>query len=755
MTDPERTTRLVVNRYGSAPGGHGFGTSAVFLASISTILGAILFLRFGYAVGHVGMFGALTIVLIGHMVTLPTALAVSEIATNRRVEGGGAYFIISRSFGRTIGASIGIALYLSQAISISFYMIAFAEAFRPVAPLFEQWSGLAWDGRMIALPGTALLCLLVVFRGANIGVKALWGIVAILALSLVLFFAGSPVAGSETGELAIFRGIAGGDSFWLVFAIVFPAFTGLVAGLGLSGDLRDPRRSIPVGTLSATVVGLLVYLATVVKLAYSAPPELLASDPLVMSQIAIWGPIIPIGLGCATLSSALGSVLVAPRTLQALAADEISPSPQVNRLLAAGTGAQNEPRNAALLTSIFAVACAGIGSIDFVARIVSMFFMVTYGSLCAISFLEHFAARPSYRPSFRSKWYLSLLGAVLSFLLMFQMDPGYAVLAILLMIGTYAFLRAGKGGEDDLAEIFRGVMTQTTRHFQLMLQRSSFGRRDREWRPNVIAVGERTFDRSAPLQLLTWLCRRQGFGTYLHLMRGRLDAAKFEESELLIPRLVELTEARESAVVVDTLISPSLRTALAQAYQIPSVTGRRFNTTLFEFVATDEEERLAEIRDGFDLAWQSRISPLVLRHTERFFGSRRDLHLWFTWNDYDNAEMMILLAYILLGHPDWSSAEIRIFAAYPRDEVSERQDRLIGLIEAGRLPIARRNLHILPTDDSSNFEDLVAARSSQADLVLLGFTPEKMVERGAGYLRRHRRLGDVLFVSAAERIAID
>ncbi|MEZ5313527.1 MAG: hypothetical protein R2862_07670 [Thermoanaerobaculia bacterium] len=206
MTDPERTTRLVVNRYGSAPGGHGFGTSAVFLASISTILGAILFLRFGYAVGHVGMFGALTIVLIGHMVTLPTALAVSEIATNRRVEGGGAYFIISRSFGRTIGASIGIALYLSQAISISFYMIAFAEAFRPVAPLFEQWSGLAWDGRMIALPGTALLCLLVVFRGANIGVKALWGIVAILALSLVLFFAGSPVAGSETGELAIFGG---------------------------------------------------------------------------------------------------------------------------------------------------------------------------------------------------------------------------------------------------------------------------------------------------------------------------------------------------------------------------------------------------------------------------------------------------------------------------------------------------------------------------------------------------------------------
>ena len=119
------------------PRGLGFGTAPVFLAAISTILGAVLFLRFGYAVGNVGLLGALAIILIGHLVTIPTALAIAEIATNRRVEGGGEYFIISRSFGTTIGAAIGIALYLSQAISVAFYMIAFAEAFRPLAPWFD------------------------------------------------------------------------------------------------------------------------------------------------------------------------------------------------------------------------------------------------------------------------------------------------------------------------------------------------------------------------------------------------------------------------------------------------------------------------------------------------------------------------------------------------------------------------------------------------------------------------------------------
>jgi len=106
-----------------------FGTTPVFMASISTILGAILFLRFGYAVGNVGFMGALGIILLGHLVTIPTALAIAEIATNRKVEGGGAYYIISRSFGLNIGATIGIALYLSQAISVSFYVIAFVESF--------------------------------------------------------------------------------------------------------------------------------------------------------------------------------------------------------------------------------------------------------------------------------------------------------------------------------------------------------------------------------------------------------------------------------------------------------------------------------------------------------------------------------------------------------------------------------------------------------------------------------------------------
>jgi len=145
-----------------------FGTAPVFFTAISTILGAILFLRFGFAVGTVGFWGAVLIILLGHMVTIPTALAISEIATNKRVEGGGEYFIISRSFGLNIGATIGIALFLSQAISVAFYVIAFTEAFDFVFSYVLDSYGYTLPKQAISIPSILILAVLVLTKGANL-----------------------------------------------------------------------------------------------------------------------------------------------------------------------------------------------------------------------------------------------------------------------------------------------------------------------------------------------------------------------------------------------------------------------------------------------------------------------------------------------------------------------------------------------------------------------------------------------------------
>src|SRR6056297_3973043 len=178
-----------------------FGTMPVFLTALSTILGAVLFLRFGWAVGQIGFYGTIGIIVLGHLITIPTALAVAEIATNQRVLGGGAYYIISRSFGFNIGGAIGLTLFASQAVSVAFYVIAFGEAFEPVLQSIHANFGFLIPKRVVALATMAILSTLILRRGANLGMKALYVVVAILFTAIALFLFGEPVDGVEKFNL--------------------------------------------------------------------------------------------------------------------------------------------------------------------------------------------------------------------------------------------------------------------------------------------------------------------------------------------------------------------------------------------------------------------------------------------------------------------------------------------------------------------------------------------------------------------------
>ncbi len=458
-----------------------FGTLPVFFTVISTILGAVLFLRFGFAVGTLGFWGALLLIMAGHAVTIPTALAISELASNKRAEGGGEYFILSRSFGLNIGATIGIALYLSQAISVAFYIIAFTEAFEFLFNFFSDSFSVIIPRQVISLPVTAVMGLIILRTGANTGLKTLYIVIGILFISLLLFFLGRPFAGSPVPGRIPAGDIRNMSDFFIVFAICFPAFTGITAGVGLSGDLKNPAQSIPVGTLVATFIGMIVYIGVIYKLAISASAEDMLENQLIMSKIAIGGVfIVPLGLAVTALSSALGSVMAGPRTLQALANDASFPSMRLNRWLASARGKDGEPVNATLLTLIIAITFVSAGSVNAVAEIISMFFLVTYGSLCLISFLNHFGSSPSYRPSFRSRWYLSLTGFLVSVMVMFKINTLYALTAILLMIVIYSFISHYHRTRQGLESLFANALFQINRNLLVFLRKSGSRKKDKD-----------------------------------------------------------------------------------------------------------------------------------------------------------------------------------------------------------------------------------------------------------------------------------
>lgn len=785
-----------------------FGTGPVFFTAISTILGAVMFLRFGFAVGNVGFLGTLLIIFVGHAVTIPTAMAIAEIATNQKVEGGGEYYIISRSFGLVIGSSIGIALYFSQAISVAFYIIAFAEAF---SSLFEyllyhyefhpivEW--LLQRKQTVSIPALILLTGIVLAKGADLGVKALYVVVATLLFSLVAFFIGqteysktvpfdpirtvadyqvenidnsstvnlntpstedttinnpNPVelrpANTEVKNQPVApTEIPAALSFFTVFAIIFPAFTGMTAGVGLSGDLEKPSRSIPLGTLAGTLCGMVIYVFIAYKLATSASPiDLANTNKLVMADIAWQGWwLVPVGLAAATISSALGSILVAPRTLQAIAKDRLFPNVGINFWLSRGKGKNDEPFNATLVTIGIAFIFIMMGGLDAVAEIISMFFMVTYGALCLISFLQHFAADPSYRPTFRSRWYISLFGAVACFGLMFFMNAGYAFLALLLMVVFYIMVSAYNPEKKNLAIIFQGVIFQISRQLQVFLQKVE-KEQVASWRPSAVCISENSFDRLGAFDLLRWISQKYGFGTYIHKITGYLSKNTHKEAKGAKERLIRMAESSSSNIYVDTLISPSYTSAIAQVIQLPGISGTDNNLLLLEY-SKHQPENLQNIVDNFKLIKSIDFDVLILGSSERGYGFRDSIHIWITSNDYENANLMILLGYIMVGHKDWKNSQIKIFAIYPEETCIDERDSLFAIIEAGQLPISSNNIEVIPRKQSTDTMQIINEKSRDADLTIIGFRDELVKHNGTEVFKGYNNIGNTLFVNAAHQ----
>lgn len=728
---------------------NGFGTAAVYLTSISSILGAILFLRMGYATGMLGFWGTIGIVILGHLITIPTALAISELATNTRVEGGGEYFIISRSFGLKLGATIGITLFLSQTISIAFYTIAFAESFHPFFVWFAERFGFELPRQVVSVPTLLLLAYVILKKGSGSGIKLLYIVNFLLFISLLFFFIGKPTdaAGHQTvSNFGFFRP----DSFFIIFAICFPAFTGMTAGVGLSGDLRNPGKSIPLGTILGTLTGLVVYVAIAWKLSVSASHEELVSEQLIMAKIAMFGAIvIPVGLAACTSSSAIGAMMVAPRTLQAIAADKTFPFPRLNTFLARGKGSTREPRNASILSFIIALIFIVLGDVDSVAEVITMFFLVTYGTLCLSSFLNHFGSPPSYRPRFKSKWYISLAGFVLSVWVMIMINPLYTVLATIVIILIYLFIEHNNKDKKGVVNIFKGALFQLNRHLQIYMQKHQSSMEKEEWRPAAICISPNSFTRDKALDVMKWISYQHGFGTYFHLIEGFYNKETCEESRRILGLLIEAQKERGGTMYIDTMISPSYTSAIAQVIQSPSISGMENNMVVFEYDKNHPEE-ISRILDNVNLVRAGNFDVCIFAGSEQTIHPRNGIHVWINEIDDVNTNFMILLGYIILAHPDWKKSHVKIFIPNRKGDLSHIKEELAGRIAAGRLPITLANIDIITLEEGETLSQAVGHNSQMAGLTIIGFSEEIMLDESVKFFTDFNNIGNILFVNAGQ-----
>ncbi len=677
-------------RFGTFPG--------VFTPNVLTILGIILFLRLGWVVGQAGLIGALIIIVIANLISLLTGLSLSAISTNMQVRTGGTYYMISRTLGLEIGGAIGLPLYLSQAISVAFYLIGFTEAFVAVYPVA--------DPRVVAT-SLALLFGLLAYIGADFALKIQFFILLILASALVSFFAGSR---PHWTTLQLFSSPGSTASFWQVFAIFFPAVTGIAVGASMSGDLKDPARSIPLGTLASIAVTALVYILVTVWLAGHATVDELLNDYMIMQTLAKWPLLIIAGVWASTLSSALGSILAAPRTLKALATDHVVP-----KIFGAQLGSITEPRLAVVVTTAIAVGIIWMGNLDFVAAIITMFFLNTYGMINLTAGLEQLVGNPSFRPQFRVPWIFSLLGAIGCYAAMFLIDPAATLVAICISYGVFLYL-GRRALRHDWGDIRSGIWFALSRFGLIRLETVPW--HVKNWRPNIVVFLRSPQTQEHLLEVGTWLARGRGFITFYHLIAGQVEqlagkglrdtSRKHMQKYLREHGAVAFTECS----IVENLYSDAL--TMLQAH---GLAGLEPNVVLFGWGTRHamQMEQFRLLRKMVAL----KKSVLFLKYDEsRGFGEKKCIDIWWRGQDR-NGELMLLIAHIIAQSLAWNGARMRILRLLTREEgvpgVTRHIEELLHRVRVNAEPKV-----FIRSAPEQPFTSVLRQHSAESDLVFLG-----------------------------------
>ncbi len=456
-----------------------FGTfSGVFTPTTLTILGVIMYIREPWVVGNAGIMGAILILLLSVTITFATALSISTITSNVKIGAGGAFSVISQSLGLEIGGAIGIPFYLAQAIAAAMYIFGFREGLQTLLPDFSP---------LLLDIGVFTLVMAIAFISTSFAFKIQYVILGIIVLSLVSIYGalfvnelnfdfqwnGSYPGSKETN----FKG----TSFWGVFAVFFPAVTGVMAGANMSGDLTDPRKSIPRGTISSVILTTIIYFSLIFVASMLATNEELVSNYNVFIDKSLFPPIVLAGLLGATLSSALGSFVGAPRILSALGEKRIIPKGE----MVSKTSKKGEPVNAMLITAIVVIAGISLRNLNTIAPLLTMFFMITYAMVNVVALIEQYLGLPSFRPSIKIPIYIPLIGALGSLTVMFIINAFVALVSLIAIFVFYFYLvkmNIKSTAGDSRSGLFTAVAEWATKKAtQLNTKKEA-----RSWRPDLL-----------------------------------------------------------------------------------------------------------------------------------------------------------------------------------------------------------------------------------------------------------------------------
>ncbi len=704
--------------------------AGVFTPSILTILGVIMYMRLGWVVGNAGLIGAIGIIILAHVIAITTGLSVSSVATDKKIGAGGIYYVLSRSMGIPIGGSIGIALYIGTAFSIALYLIGFAES-------FNGYFGFGMSINDFRITGTIALISITILAliSTSVALKAQFFILAAIIISLISIFLGTTDFAPETVNL-----FANKDSVPLevVFAIFFPAVTGFTAGIAMSGDLKDPKKSIPIGTLLAIGVGLVVYITLAVFMAKTINTDLLKTDYNILMKIAFFAPAVVAGIWGATLSSALGGILGGPRILQAMSKDKVTP-----KIFGKGKGKNKEPVNALIMVFIIAEAGVLIGELDVIARVVSMFYLTAYGFINISYFLESWA-NPDFQPSFKIKRWIGLLGFLASFAVMFKLDM-LAMLGALAVISSLYFWLQRKEvhlkSNDVWQSVWENVVNKGLKKIDAKIEEKS------NWNPNIILFSGQSDHQYFLLELSKTVSGRTGIVTNFKLILDKTNGRPLRKTEQIV-RNETFSELGifGRQIKVDNIYNGIINIATTFGFS-----GVEPNTIMMGWPKglenSVEYAKMTEVLLHLD------YNLLYLDFDRKAkFGNYQTVDLWWRETDSKNAEMMLNIARFIIASPKWNKTNIRVLFVNDNNVKSKIiHSKISKLVEDLRVNVEIKI--IKNAVEQKGFYDIIENESGSTDLTIVGI-PNYKIEKQAEFILKTNHLfeiiGSTLLVKAAD-----
>lgn len=712
-----------------------FGTvEGVIIPNILQMIGVILFLRLGLVLGHVGIFQMSIIITLSALLLLITGFSLAGIVSNMKMSGGGAYYLISRSLGIEFGGAIGILSCLSQLCSISLCVTGFSlsvHEFFPTTSLF------------VVKVATLTTLFLISYVSTNLAIKTQIFIFATLAASIgAIFFGG-------VGQLSDLQGDSLGPTltFWPAFAMFFPAMTGIESGMSMSGDLRNPSRSIPIGTIFSILTVYFIYLSIAVFLSRFVPPELLRAYPFILYYTSKIGFLIIMGIWAATISSALGVIIGSPRVIQAVAKDGVLP-----RFLAKGYGPLNQPRIATVTVFVLGMILTLGAEIDQIIPMLTMSCLISYGLINFIACFESLMKNPSWRPAIRVHWLISLSGALGCLVAMFMITPGaaFTVIATVAVFCMWTGKRKIQANWDDLKHsLFSFFVHQGT------VKLSNIEVSAKSWRPHILTLFEEPKVEKNLAYFSHALNQGKGFLTFAsHAQAGEKaselrDRLKIDLQGYKIPSHVHINDGE------------GLTLSLSQIIRNYGFGLLKPNTIVMKTIVNGDIRSFVQL--VIDTHMQDKNIILLKDDSTKdylFADSTRknkQINLWWRGKYPGNFEFCLALAYLLQQSKLWPNSKICI-KMVARDEI--HKIKLHEEFESYRTDLRIKNLEFAPLiDPEENFFANFAAQSQSADLTFLGLKKPEEGTSSAEYeayyqnvLENTKRVNNIAFVMCGEKI---